>query len=177
VDLTLEAAHLQRFRYNFRKSKDVSFPAPIYPLVHPSVLVEVSHHFNSQFLICPSLTFCILNSKILSVCDCLDFYFTLWYVLHRCCNWFYCKVKYSLLRSQLGIGFLSDVWRGTFSIQVCEFRASNENSLTPCIYWQQLSLTDDAGKYWHACLFSFWHVVNLCYSGTFSTIIYLNFDA
>jgi aarF domain-containing kinase len=40
VDLTLEAAHLQRFIYNFRKSKDVSFPAPIYPLVHPTVLVE-----------------------------------------------------------------------------------------------------------------------------------------
>lgn len=42
VDLTLEAAHLQRFIYNFRKSKDVSFPTPIYPLVHPTVLVEVS---------------------------------------------------------------------------------------------------------------------------------------
>lgn len=42
VDLTLEAAHLQRFIYNFRKSKDVSFPSPIYPLVHPTVLVEVS---------------------------------------------------------------------------------------------------------------------------------------
>ncbi|KAG0574581.1 hypothetical protein KC19_VG273600 [Ceratodon purpureus] len=40
VDLTLEAAHLQRFIYNFRKSKDVSFPSPIYPLVHPTVLVE-----------------------------------------------------------------------------------------------------------------------------------------
>jgi aarF domain-containing kinase len=40
VDLTLEAAHLQRFIYNFRKSKDVSFPTPIYPLVHPTVLVE-----------------------------------------------------------------------------------------------------------------------------------------
>ncbi|XP_073390845.1 uncharacterized protein [Physcomitrium patens] len=40
VDLTLEAAHLQRFIYNFRKSKDVSFPTPIYPYVHPTVLVE-----------------------------------------------------------------------------------------------------------------------------------------
>jgi hypothetical protein len=41
VDLTLEAAHLQRFIYNFRKWKNVSFPVPIYPFVHPTVLVEV----------------------------------------------------------------------------------------------------------------------------------------
>ncbi|CAM6036199.1 unnamed protein product [Sphagnum compactum] len=40
VDLTLEAAHLQRFIYNFRKWKNVSFPVPIYPFVHPTVLVE-----------------------------------------------------------------------------------------------------------------------------------------
>ncbi|KAI4333747.1 hypothetical protein L6164_018517 [Bauhinia variegata] len=40
VDLSREAAHLSRFIYNFRKCKDVSFPKPLYPLVHPSVLVE-----------------------------------------------------------------------------------------------------------------------------------------
>ncbi|KAF6163333.1 hypothetical protein GIB67_025197 [Kingdonia uniflora] len=40
VDLAREAAHLSRFIYNFRKWKDVSFPKPLYPLVHPAVLVE-----------------------------------------------------------------------------------------------------------------------------------------
>lgn len=40
VDLSREAAHLSRFIYNFRRCKDVSFPKPLYPLVHPSVLVE-----------------------------------------------------------------------------------------------------------------------------------------
>ncbi|KAL5548057.1 hypothetical protein UlMin_003288 [Ulmus minor] len=40
VDLSREAAHLSRFIYNFRSWKDVSFPRPLYPLVHPSVLVE-----------------------------------------------------------------------------------------------------------------------------------------
>ncbi|XP_054777683.1 uncharacterized protein LOC129285805 [Prosopis cineraria] len=40
VDLAREAAHLSRFIYNFRQWKDVSFPKPVYPLVHPSVLVE-----------------------------------------------------------------------------------------------------------------------------------------
>ncbi|CAM6109737.1 unnamed protein product [Calypogeia fissa] len=40
VDLAREAAHLSRFIYNFRKWKDVSFPKPLYPLVHPEVLVE-----------------------------------------------------------------------------------------------------------------------------------------
>ncbi|XP_074570315.1 uncharacterized protein LOC141826895 [Curcuma longa] len=40
VDLSREAAHLSRFIYNFRRWKDVSFPQPLYPLVHPSVLVE-----------------------------------------------------------------------------------------------------------------------------------------
>ncbi|XP_027353675.1 probable serine/threonine-protein kinase abkC isoform X2 [Abrus precatorius] len=40
VDLSREAAHLCRFIYNFRRWKDVSFPVPLYPLVHPSVLVE-----------------------------------------------------------------------------------------------------------------------------------------
>ncbi|CAJ1978754.1 unnamed protein product [Sphenostylis stenocarpa] len=38
--LIFEAAHLSRFIYNFRRWKDVSFPLPLYPLVHPSVLVE-----------------------------------------------------------------------------------------------------------------------------------------
>lgn len=40
VDLSREAAHLSRFIYNFRRWRDVSFPRPLYPLVHPSVLVE-----------------------------------------------------------------------------------------------------------------------------------------
>lgn len=40
VDLAREAAHLSRFIYNFRRWKDVSFPKPLYPLVHPAVLVE-----------------------------------------------------------------------------------------------------------------------------------------
>ncbi|XVE80236.1 hypothetical protein DITRI_Ditri14bG0123500 [Diplodiscus trichospermus] len=40
VDLAREAAHLCRFIYNFRRWKDVSFPKPLYPLVHPAVLVE-----------------------------------------------------------------------------------------------------------------------------------------
>ncbi|EFJ17307.1 hypothetical protein SELMODRAFT_420999 [Selaginella moellendorffii] len=40
VDLAREAAHLSRFLYNFRSWKDVSFPKPLYPLVHPAVLVE-----------------------------------------------------------------------------------------------------------------------------------------
>nr|CAD1819314.1 unnamed protein product [Ananas comosus var. bracteatus] len=40
VDLSREAAHLSRFIYNFRRWKLVSFPKPLYPLVHPSVLVE-----------------------------------------------------------------------------------------------------------------------------------------
>ncbi|GMI93365.1 Activity of BC1 complex Kinase 10a [Hibiscus trionum] len=40
VDLAREAAHLNRFIYNFRTWRDVSFPKPVYPLVHPAVLVE-----------------------------------------------------------------------------------------------------------------------------------------
>ncbi|KAL8214685.1 hypothetical protein R6Q57_004134 [Mikania cordata] len=40
VDLAREAAHLSRFIYNFRSWRDVSFPKPVYPLVHPAVLVE-----------------------------------------------------------------------------------------------------------------------------------------
>ncbi|KAK7252213.1 hypothetical protein RIF29_36011 [Crotalaria pallida] len=40
VDLAREAAHLSRFIYNFRQWSDVSFPKPVYPLVHPAVLVE-----------------------------------------------------------------------------------------------------------------------------------------
>lgn len=44
VDLSREAAYLSRFIYNFRKWKDVSFPMPLYPLVHPSVLVETYEH-------------------------------------------------------------------------------------------------------------------------------------
>eukprot|EP00246_Nothoceros_aenigmaticus_P015260 TRINITY_DN6258_c0_g2_i1.p1 TRINITY_DN6258_c0_g2~~TRINITY_DN6258_c0_g2_i1.p1 ORF type:complete len:584 (+),score=92.10 TRINITY_DN6258_c0_g2_i1:128-1753(+) len=40
VDLAREAAHLSRFIYNFRQWPDVSFPKPLYPLVHPAVLVE-----------------------------------------------------------------------------------------------------------------------------------------
>ncbi|KAK9689026.1 hypothetical protein RND81_09G029500 [Saponaria officinalis] len=44
VDLAREAAHLSRFIYNFRRWKDVSFPKPLYPLVHPAVLVETFEH-------------------------------------------------------------------------------------------------------------------------------------
>ncbi|KAJ4745314.1 Protein kinase superfamily protein [Rhynchospora pubera] len=40
VDLSREATHLSRFLYNFRKWRNVSFPQPLYPYVHPSVLVE-----------------------------------------------------------------------------------------------------------------------------------------
>ncbi|XP_051135944.1 uncharacterized protein LOC127254731 isoform X2 [Andrographis paniculata] len=44
VDLAREAANLSRFIYNFRSWKDVSFPKPLYPLVHPAVLVETYEH-------------------------------------------------------------------------------------------------------------------------------------
>ncbi|OMO80447.1 hypothetical protein CCACVL1_12952 [Corchorus capsularis] len=47
VDLAREAAHLSRFIYNFRRWKDVSFPKPLYPLVHPAVLVETFEHGES----------------------------------------------------------------------------------------------------------------------------------
>ncbi|GMH24917.1 hypothetical protein Nepgr_026760 [Nepenthes gracilis] len=47
VDLAWEAAHLNRFIYNFRQWKDVSFPKPVYPLVHPAVLVETYEHGES----------------------------------------------------------------------------------------------------------------------------------
>ncbi|KAH9610681.1 hypothetical protein KSS87_003690, partial [Heliosperma pusillum] len=47
VDLAREAAHLNRFIYNFRRWKDVSFPKPLYPLVHPAVLVETFEHGES----------------------------------------------------------------------------------------------------------------------------------
>ena len=40
VDLALEARHLWQFNYNFRHSRNVRFPYPIYPLVAPEVLVE-----------------------------------------------------------------------------------------------------------------------------------------
>ncbi|KAJ8480389.1 hypothetical protein OPV22_024116 [Ensete ventricosum] len=47
VDLSREAAHLSRFIYNFRRWKDVSFPKPLYPFVHPAVLVETYEHGES----------------------------------------------------------------------------------------------------------------------------------
>ncbi|XP_011622354.1 probable serine/threonine-protein kinase abkC isoform X1 [Amborella trichopoda] len=47
VDLAREAAQLSRFIYNFRRWKDVSFPKPLYPLVHPAVLVETYEHGES----------------------------------------------------------------------------------------------------------------------------------
>ncbi|KAG2685235.1 hypothetical protein I3843_10G109600 [Carya illinoinensis] len=34
------AAHLSRFIYNLHQWKNVSFPRPVYPLVHPAILVE-----------------------------------------------------------------------------------------------------------------------------------------
>ncbi|ESQ29272.1 hypothetical protein EUTSA_v10023346mg [Eutrema salsugineum] len=47
VDLSREASHLSRFTYNFRGWRDVSFPKPVFPLVHPSVLVESFEHGES----------------------------------------------------------------------------------------------------------------------------------
>ncbi|KAL8264346.1 hypothetical protein R6Q59_022476 [Mikania micrantha] len=47
VDLSREAAHLSRFIYNFRRWRDVSFPRPLYPLVHPAILVETFEHGES----------------------------------------------------------------------------------------------------------------------------------
>ncbi|CAN7120499.1 unnamed protein product, partial [Brassica rapa subsp. narinosa] len=47
VDLSREASHLSRFIYNFRGWKDASFPKPVFPLVHPSVLVESFEHGES----------------------------------------------------------------------------------------------------------------------------------
>ena len=47
VDLSREAAHLSRFIFNFLRWKDVLFPRPLYPLVHPSVLVETYEHGES----------------------------------------------------------------------------------------------------------------------------------
>lgn len=40
VDLAREATHLHAFNYNFRKTSGVSFPVPLYPLVHAAVLTE-----------------------------------------------------------------------------------------------------------------------------------------
>lgn len=40
LDLQVEAQHLDRFGKNFRSWRNLSFPAPVYPLVAPSVLVE-----------------------------------------------------------------------------------------------------------------------------------------
>ncbi len=41
LDLSVEAAHLQRFNANFRSWRSsVAFPVPLYPLVTPDVLVE-----------------------------------------------------------------------------------------------------------------------------------------
>lgn len=40
LDLLVEAQHLDRFGRNFRTWRNLSFPAPVYPLVAPSVLVE-----------------------------------------------------------------------------------------------------------------------------------------
>ncbi|KAL8467861.1 hypothetical protein ACS0TY_031200 [Phlomoides rotata] len=47
VDLAREASNLSRFIYNFRHWKDVSFPKPVYPLIHPAVLVETFEHGES----------------------------------------------------------------------------------------------------------------------------------
>lgn len=58
VDLSREAAHLSRFLYNFRKWRNVSFPQPLYPYVHPSVLVETFEkgesvsHFIDEVVTC-----------------------------------------------------------------------------------------------------------------------------
>ncbi|CAN6460316.1 unnamed protein product [Victoria cruziana] len=47
IDLAKEAAYLSHFLYNFRRWKDVSFPKPLYPFVHPAVLVETYEHGKS----------------------------------------------------------------------------------------------------------------------------------
>ncbi len=67
VDLSREAAHLSRFIYNFRSWKDVSFPKPLYPLVHPAVLVESYEQGESvaRFVDRPGKT--RLNSELASI--------------------------------------------------------------------------------------------------------------
>lgn len=40
LDLSVEAAHLQRFAANFAAWRNVKFPTPLFPLVRPDVLVE-----------------------------------------------------------------------------------------------------------------------------------------
>ncbi|KAF8054611.1 ABC1 family protein [Scenedesmus sp. PABB004] len=40
LDLSVEAAHLDRFARNFKSWRNVKFPTPIHPLVRPDVLVE-----------------------------------------------------------------------------------------------------------------------------------------
>jgi hypothetical protein len=40
VDLSREAANLWRFNYNFRHTRAVEFPEPLFPLVSADVLVE-----------------------------------------------------------------------------------------------------------------------------------------
>lgn len=47
VDLAREIAHLSRFICNFLRWKDISFPKPGYPLVHPAVLMESGEHNES----------------------------------------------------------------------------------------------------------------------------------
>ena len=41
IDLAREASNLQRFNYNFRRTDNVRFPVPLYPLVSADVLVSV----------------------------------------------------------------------------------------------------------------------------------------
>ena len=40
LDLSTEADSLARFNYNFKYWRNIKFPAPVYPLVAPDVLVE-----------------------------------------------------------------------------------------------------------------------------------------
>ena len=40
LDLSREAEHMKRFKLNFRRRRDVSFPTPLYPYVSSEVLVE-----------------------------------------------------------------------------------------------------------------------------------------
>ncbi len=55
VDLAREARHLWQFNYNFRHSRYVTFPYPVYPLVSDEVLVETFEARNpcAQPLSCP----------------------------------------------------------------------------------------------------------------------------
>ena len=65
LDLSTEARALAKFNRNFRTWRNVSFPAPVYPLVAPDVLVET---FEPGRLISRQGPWLELPSKQLEVC-------------------------------------------------------------------------------------------------------------